>query len=258
MIEEHPANKFREATVDEVNDRGNKFDGKGRLKFEGFNSQSGDVEKLCKAIRNEFHKGFETCNVAHILGGQRRYLPRAKLREIMTPRKIRMIVDGLSGFKDIPDKDKLTRDICFGQEPCWKLLAILIRFGEPESFPAHMNDGVCDRCLPMILDNSDRDSKLSCSLHGQHKLIGNYTPLDRSTFNQYCHEFMAPYIVCREGQHSHYILRTDDVFPMVAGPAMKENSLSSKIAGSYGGFSQVYQVSIDKSHYDFGDLGVSS
>ncbi|KAI0600867.1 kinase-like protein [Biscogniauxia sp. FL1348] len=183
--------------------------------------------------------------------------------------KIRMIVDGLSKFKDIPDedKDKLVHRICFGEEPCWKLLAILINIGKQDDLWAHMNDGVCDRCLPRILDNSDGDSKLSCSLHTQHKLIETYKPRDRHSFSESCHEFIAPYIVCREEQHSHYILRTDDVFPMVAGPAIEKKRLPkelrgtvehkiSKIAGLYGGFSQVYQVRIDKSHYDFGNLGM--
>ncbi|KAI1640424.1 kinase-like protein [Biscogniauxia mediterranea] len=269
MIEEHPAQKFRAAKVDKIEDRGEKFDGEGRLMFEEFESLTGNTKELCEQIQNEFDEGFAQSNVSHTLGGRERYMPRTKLRDIITPTRVRMIVGGLSGFEHISDKekDKLTRDICFGQNPCWKLLAILIDIGREEDFPAHRRDGVCDLCLPMTLDKSGNDYKLSCSLHGQHNSIKEYRPRQRYQFSQRCHEFMAPYIVCRKEQHSHYILRTDDVFPMVAGPANEKKGMSkepqgtletesSKMAGSYGGFSQVYQVRIDKSHYDFGDLGM--
>lgn len=224
---------------------------------------AGDAYALLRTIAQELDASKVIC----ALDPNKDYLPRRRLPEILTVQRVRTIVS-LPWFQEYPDKNKLTRDICLGPHPCLKLLAVLIGIGKAQDLPKHMGDELNDTCLPMDIETS-KLKRMFCQRHQKrHSIINQYPrPSDRLEFSRWCYSLAAPYIRCDKGKHSHYILQEGDVFPIelevggkIIEPQVAETHFEGPISNipKYGGYSTVYQVKIDGSHYDFGAVGVSS
>ncbi|KAI2609181.1 protein kinase [Hypoxylon sp. NC1633] len=221
-----------------------------------------DVDHLLGVIGGEFDESTQTS----ALDTNKVYLSRPKLLEILTPRRVRTIV-GHPCFRDYPDKDRLTTEICFGSKsksPRLKLLAVLIVIEKALDLPKHMRDGMDDRCLPMEMDSMGKRN-IYCRWHKQyHATINGYNrPRYRMEFSSLSYSLTAPYIRYDKRQHSHYVLHPGDVFPMQVGKKVqKEEVPGSNFGGpmstipQYGGFSEVYQVQIEEGHYKFDNVGM--
>ncbi|KAI1105656.1 protein kinase [Jackrogersella minutella] len=207
----------------------------------------------------------DRAKVCSVMDIDKWYLPRHKLHEILNPQTVRAIV-GLSCFKDYPDKQRLTDEICYGETRRLKLLAVLIGIEKLKDFPRYMKDGVDDQCLPMTLDTSQQ--RIFCRRHDEyHETIDSYNRPDyRVRFSQWSYSLSAPYINCKEDIHSHFVLSPSDVFPMHFGHNIQNQTITttnglpmSVVAPDvnlYGGYSEVYKVKIEKSHCNFGSLGI--
>ncbi|KAI0844528.1 kinase-like protein [Daldinia vernicosa] len=195
-------------------------------------------------------------------------------------RRIRTIVN-LPSFQDFPNKDDLTTRIYYGSinsdsNPLLKLLAVLIGIDKLQDFPKCIKEGMDDGCLPMTVENpNDGTTPLYCERHkAHHATIDSFRrPNDRIQFTQWSYS-----------KHSHYRLHASDIFPMPSGRKLqKQETLKQDItkkevtrremtkqevavqgnkpqitegAFACGGFSEVYQVKIDKSHQRFEDIGI--
>ncbi|KAI1758865.1 hypothetical protein GGR53DRAFT_198101 [Hypoxylon sp. FL1150] len=205
----------------------------------------GDVDTLLETMLQELEESKVMC----ALDPTKYYLPRRRLPEILTTQRVRTIVE-LPCFRDYPDKDDLTKNICLGPSPCLKLLAVLIITSKAHDLPRHMKEGLTDKCLPM-----DSKSSMYCRYHRNlHSTVNTYHTPTVQEFSRWSYSLVAPYIKNNTVKHPHYILRHDDVFPMeVFGQQMSDTGPTIPLDE---GFDQVYQVKIDSSHYDFGAFGV--
>ncbi|KAI6087225.1 protein kinase [Hypoxylon rubiginosum] len=201
---------------------------------------------------------------AHVVSGMdttKAYIPRDRLPNILTLQRVRAIVS-LPCFNAYPDKNRLAADICFSRP---KLLAVLIGIRKTHDFARFMADGVVDQCLPMVMNQTSSQRLLYCKFHNvYHDTINSYPrPDDRTQFSRWSYSLVAPHITCFSSKkHSHYILDPEDVFPMMAAHTMPRQEGAGidqlpPAANAYGGFSEVHQVQIERSHYNFGDnIGV--
>ncbi|KAI1409497.1 kinase-like protein [Hypoxylon sp. FL1857] len=219
----------------------------------------GKVNRLLRTIGKEL----DTSKATSALDSNKEYVPRHRLAEILTPERVRTIV-GQPCFKDYTDKDRLTADICFGPTSCLKLLAVLVGTTRTQDLPRLMKDGIHDKCLPMEPELSPQ-KRLYCNHHKTfHSTVNSYPrPNDRTEFSRWSYSLNAPYIKYNKERHSHYILRHGDVFPMEVGCKMQRPDVPGANYGGpistmpqYGGYSEVFKVTINESHYDFGNVGM--
>lgn len=227
----------------------------------------GDINEIHRTIEVELDRS----QVLSAIGRDKRYVPRDKLHDILTIERVRTIVD-LPCFGEFTDKNKLTMLIYYGSvdlQPRLKLLAVFIGIEKLEDFPKCIKEGMNDQCLPMTVDNTD-DGQMSlfCQHHKtHHETINEYRrPSHRTQFTQWSYSLIAPYITSTKRKHSHYHLHASDIFPMPFGRKLQRQEMTvqdnktqiKETAFAYGGFSEVYQVKIDKSHQNFKDIGVRS
>ncbi|KAI2613199.1 protein kinase [Hypoxylon fragiforme] len=220
-------------------------------------------------IVQEIEEELDAAKVPSALDVDKEYIPRRMLRKILTPRRVRTILN-LPSFETRRDKDELTTLICFGStdsKPSLKLLGVLIGMGHGKVYELlkFMEDGMDDGCLPLELGLSNR-REASCRKHeGNHAIINshNVRKEDRDVFTRWAHSLTAPYISGNKNKHLHYVLHHRDVFPMELIAKMQKDDTSESNYGSsigsipqYGGFSEVYQVKIEKSHCRFDDVGM--
>lgn len=220
----------------------------------------GDVVGLLRKVE----ENLDLLKVSSGLDTNKMFIPRDKLRRILTPGTVRTLVD-LPYFNADRDKNRLTTRICFGSQssyPSLKLMAVLIGMEKLEDLPNYMADGMDDRCLPMAIENlHDSQTLLRCQYHDkQHTTINkSRRPNYRREFIQWSYSMVAPYITCNKNKHSHYVMEAPDIFPMQIEwkiPRLDLTGANEMPSGIYGGFSDVYQVKIDESHYNFSDIGV--
>ncbi|KAI0834495.1 hypothetical protein F5Y06DRAFT_300599 [Hypoxylon sp. FL0890] len=215
---------------------------------ETFRPIPGEIDRLLETIGKEL----DTSKITSALDSNKEYIPRHKLTEILTPARVRTIV-GQPYLKDYTDKDRLTEDICSGSTPRLKLLAVLIGIDRTTDFPRLMKDGMHDQCLPMELETPPQ-KRLYCPHHKTyHSTVNSYPrPKDRDEFSRWSYSLNAPYIKYNKEKHSHYILHPSDVFPMEIGwKIQRDGELTN-----YGGYSEVYKVKINESHYNFANAGI--
>ncbi|KAI0012557.1 protein kinase [Xylariaceae sp. FL0662B] len=221
-----------------------------------YNPISGDVYDLLGTIGQEL----DGAKVASALDETKRYVPMSMLPKIITPERVRALVGGLPCFRGYPDKNTLTETICFGPFSCRVLLAVLIGMEKIEDLPKFMRDGMNDQCLPMEIRDTSNQT-LYCWQHKKyHQTINererNRRPVHREHFAWWSYSLTAPFIRCSKEIHRHYIMDPGDVFPMGIGLKVPKREMPGMSHSLYGGYSEVYQVTIDRSHYDFGDLGM--
>lgn len=223
--------------VDQILDRGQKF-----LPRQPASTASRPLSGL-RTIEKELDEAFVQC----ALNPSRRFIPHDQLFEILTLERVRSIVNSLTCFESHPDKDKLTEEICYGSEtpekpPCLKLLAALIGIEKLEDIAKHMSDGMSDSCFPIIFKECENDKPISCKHHpaGHATLNEYYRPHRREDFSRWSYRLNAPFVKWGDKLHSHYILDSGDVLPIV--------SIHSTHSG---GFSEVYKVKLHKGHFDF-------
>ncbi|CAJ2507580.1 Uu.00g087660.m01.CDS01 [Anthostomella pinea] len=196
------------------------------------------------------------------------FLPRRKILEILTPERVRQIVGCLSCFEQSSNKDQIATDIYYGsgggsRRPCLRLLAVLIGIEKAEDIQKLMNDGMSDACLPMGIPPGTSGKLLFCEHHRTaHKTINKYRRLEtRQNFSHWSYSLVSPFIQGDKKVHAHYVLHPGDVLPMKVARKVEKDDGSAYALGAseansvnlYGGFSDVYKVSIDRSHYDFAD-----
>lgn len=254
--------------VEHVCDRGEKY----IYHTDGYDSQDTlhnpfncNPEEIIEEIEEEL----DAARIPSVLDVEKEYIPRGVLRNIITPQRVRTIIN-LPTFEARRDKDELTALICFGSadsKPCLKLLGVLIGMGRGKVYELlkFMEDGMDDGCLPLELGTSVW-REASCRKHGKNHTILNSDGVraeERDVFTRWSHRLTAPYISCNKNKHLHYILHYSDVFPMeLVARIQKDNIPVSNHGGltssvpQYGGFSEVYQVKIEESHYRFDEIGV--
>ncbi|KAI1085196.1 hypothetical protein F5B20DRAFT_575666 [Whalleya microplaca] len=246
--------------VRQISSRGEEFDptndyaSQQRLQSKTYNSISFDASALVKTIELEL----DYAKVASALDSTKGYVPRNKLPRIITPERVRIIVSG-PWFREFSDKDRLTEEICFGPSPRRKLLAVLIAMGCLEDLPEIMDDGMDDRCLPLHISGPP-GYRLYCRYHGVHHRIINGVsrrPAYRQQFTSWSYSLVALYVKFNTKIHPHYLLDLGDVFPMQSSEKTKKHETSQMNYIPYGGYSEVYKIKIDRSHYDFGGRKIS-
>ncbi|KAI1654573.1 kinase-like domain-containing protein [Daldinia decipiens] len=229
-----------------------------------------NITKIHETIEEEL----DLSQVSSAMDHGKRYIPRDKLQGILTVKRIRAIVT-LPFFQDFPNKDDLTRRIYYGStdsNPLSKLLAVFVGIGKLEDFPKCIEEGIDDGCLPMTADNlSDGKMSLYCEAHKTHHATINKfrRPNHRLQFTQWSYRVIAPCITSTKQEHSHCYLHASDIFPMPSGKKLqKQDTMKqhmtkqdnkpqmTEVAFAYGGFSEVYQVKIGKSHQYFEDIGI--
>lgn len=186
------------------------------------------------------------------LNPEKMFIPHGKLLEVLTPERVRMVVESLECFSKHSDKAKIAGNIHFGSNnppkpPCLKLLAALIFIERPEDIAKHMEDGVDDSCFPLSYNGSGANQSISCKRHGQSHSTMNkeYRLIVRENLSRVSYRLSAPFIKWREKLHSHYILDSSDVLPV-------NECYNARSRG----YSEVQKVKLHKSHYDFGGQGV--
>ncbi|KAI1393171.1 protein kinase [Hypoxylon trugodes] len=253
--------------VEWVHDRGESFSRSPMLQSRTSNKVSGDAHPLLKKIQREL----DHAHVNSGLDSTKAYIPRSELPRILTPERVRTILD-LPGLSHHWDKDRLAAYICFGtadSSPCLKLLAVLIGIGIVSDLLEFINEGVDDKCLPMVVEESIQGMPLYCERHQkQHDIVNKDRRLSElREFAQWSYALVAPYLRCGEKRHLHYVLDTRDVFPATAIQKVQNSETAGlergiatnmvpPIINAYGGFSEVYRVGLDMSHYDFGNVGM--
>ncbi|KAI0378687.1 protein kinase [Hypomontagnella monticulosa] len=254
--------------VKQIEDRGkshriNRHDSRRRPQsYKSISSDIDDIERLLEDIQIELDRA----HVTSALDPMKSYIPRDQLPQILTPDRVRTILN-MSCFKDYSDKNALTTQICFGSKgsgPRLELLAVLIAINKTKDLPKYVKEGIDDFCLPMTMDGSN-DKTLSCRRHGSHKTINAYRrPNDRNDFSRWSYTLNAPHISSNVQKHMHYLLDPGDVFPMKDETKVQRNELAivnhngaeDMMPPAYGGFSEVLRVVIEKGHHDFGNIGV--
>ncbi|KAI0378685.1 hypothetical protein F5Y04DRAFT_261356 [Hypomontagnella monticulosa] len=247
-----------------IGDRGECLFRPQRTESKKYQPISGTPTQLLEKVEDQLDKSY----VVSALDKTKLYIPRDRLDSILTPETVRAIVE-LPEFAGYPDKDALTNQICFGSDgsgPHLKLLAVLIASQNLKYLPSFMKDRVDDRCLPMITNSSNAGgTTLSCKHHGTHNSVRDNVQRnkDRLDFARLSYSLAAPRIKPAKEKHLHYLLHPGDIFPMRESTLQWKETIGNNTAPStgpvipaMGGFSEVYQVEIDKSHYSFGDIGM--
>lgn len=229
--------------VDKIYDRGQRF-------LPPQSATTSSVSSSTKGDIKSIGEDLDTSVVQSAFDSDKSFIPHDKLLEVLTPDTVRNIVRGLECFGSHIDRDKIAKEIHHGSKsrhnhPCLKLLATLIYIEKVNDIAKHMADGLNDSCFPLNYNGSGRKS-ISCKRHGEsHKTINEYRLHYREDFSRWSYRLSAPFIKWRKEIHSHYILDSSDVFPIID----VQGALS-------GGFSEIQKVKLHKSHFDFGGHGV--
>ncbi|OTB11876.1 hypothetical protein K445DRAFT_306579 [Daldinia sp. EC12] len=180
------------------------------------------------------------------------------------------MIANLPCFQDFENKNDLPERIYYGSngsKPLLKLLTVFIAMEKLEDFVYCIKEGMDDGCLPMKVDNASGGNRLLyCKHHETHHTTINELrrPSYRTQFMQWSYSLIAPCIASTKYKHSHYHLDAGDIFPMTSGNKLQKQGATGKGSKAqtyeeslaYGGFSEVYRVEIDNSHYDFGNIGI--
>lgn len=236
--------------VDQILDRGQKF--LSRQPVDRASSPRSPIVTTQSIKKEIIEKELDTALVECALNTQRRFIPHDQLFEVFSFERVRSIVSNLTCFASHLDKDKLTEEIYYGSEnphrpPCLKLFAALVGIEKIDDMAKHMDDGINDSCFPMIFKGCDNDKPISCKHHpAGHATLNEYhRPQYREDFSRWSYKLNAPFVKWGDKLHSHYILDSGDVLPIV--------SIHSTHSG---GFSEVYKVKLHESHFDFAGHGV--
>jgi hypothetical protein len=198
-----------------------------------------------------------------------RFVPRDKLSSIMTPERVRLVIKSLQCCDSLsPDeKETLTREVCIGgrkwcQEPCLKLLTVLIAADIQNNLLDLIGDHITDLCLPFELVPGTSDN-WRCQIPGhQHSHIINKCGRPVESFCQWTNTLSAPYFKRPSGGHAHYILGVNDVLPIIEEnvrgslEAPLQRTKRSESPSREGGFSEIERVRFHSSHFDFGSYSV--
>lgn len=229
--------------VEKICDRGQRF-----LPSRPTNNTSnpGEPDADSERIVNELENASVECG----LNPGKRFIPHDKLHQILTPQRVRNIIEGLHCFSRRSDKTNIAEEICHGfqnKPPCLKLLAALMVMDKTEDIAKHMDDHLTDLCFPLRYEGAEGNQCVSCKHHGKsHRINDTYRITHREDFSRWSYRLSAPFIKWREKTHSHYILDSSDVLPIVASDGSRS-----------GGFSEIHKVKLHTSHFDFGGNGVS-
>ncbi|KAK7981515.1 kinase-like protein [Apiospora saccharicola] len=189
-------------------------------------------------------------------GDATNYVPRRKLRSIVTPERAGCIISGLGSFNS-HEVEILVHAAFHGgsiggkyRKPTVKLLAALACCGAVDKYLDLVHKGVSDICLPPVYDKP-----------GQIKL-----PLRCQS--KWAYRLNAPYFksgssgTSTQGLHHHYILNVNDVLPIVSSELHEHGTSSSRSrtvtkssegkGPQEGGFSRVSRVKFHPDHYNFG------
>ncbi|KAI1093270.1 protein kinase [Rostrohypoxylon terebratum] len=222
-----------------------------------------EIESNSANPETQVGRALDDAKVRSALDSTKKYIPRHKILQILTPEKIQNILNSRY-FENYSNKDELAECVLRGSGRL-KLLAVLIGSRMVQDLPKYIADGVDDQCFPMILDTSDR---AFCRKHNKcHETLDAYDrSYDREQFSSWSYSLSAPYISYNPNVHSHYVLDPGDIFPVTGEKIRKKAITGTRGAStmaplppdvnSHGGFSEVYRVKIEKSHYDFGTLGI--
>ena len=222
--------------------------------------------------------------------GSKFYIPRGTLQEIVTPGRLLAVVQQLWASLPEDAQQQLCTRILY-EVRCWKVFLLFIVTMQEGLLPQIWKDEnnklhsqrLSDACLPLVTFDAKalkcRDAKHT---HPTPKL-GLST---RQAMVSWSYAINAVYFKLPTGSgtnHVHYSLGPRDVLPYTATPSRPRESpspsrsLSNGRAGSsrqlsqtgkqkpdtnqdenlHGGFGEVKRVVIDRSHFDFGNLGVS-
>lgn len=231
--------------VKQIRDRGQEF---LPSRITNTSSSSGDTENDIEKVERDL----DAASVQCALSPGKRFIPHDKLHQVLTPERVQRVVRGLNCFSHHSDQNKIAEEICYGSKsphksPCLKLLAALILMEKTEDIAKHMDDHLSDSCFPLRLEDTERNQCVSCKRHGKsHRTINKYRFNNQEDFSRWSYRLSAPFLKWREKIHSHYILDSSDVFPIVSS----EGSRS-------GGFSEIHKVKLHPSHFDFGTNEVS-
>jgi hypothetical protein len=226
-----------------------------------------------EAIRNSLDSAQQDCSLEH----EKWFIPTDKLSHILSFETISSIVCSLACFRNVPNKKDVSHNIFYGPRGnhkyrCVALLGALIGIGKENDLQRCMDEGMTDECLPLKRERSTRsgDIELKCRHRIQHSLstVNKYRKDTRRHISQWSYGLTSPLIFSSRDKHSHYHLDAGDVFPMKSVKKVEKDPIihtqdpnnENVASGSdvqYGGFSEVYKVNLLRSHYDFGDYGVS-
>src|SRR3569833_799441 len=214
-------------------------------------------------------------------GSKSYFLPLDQLDEVMTLQTIRTLVASMPECESYsPAENELfARDIRSGrrgghtpgrcERPCVKVLAALIRCRMEHKFLRLVNDRLNDFCFPLEPLPGD-DFRLGCKHEGHsHTYLASLGSQDSRDLCSERHTLAAPYLKWLPNGHAHYILGPDDILPIVSkkvnGSDSSRTSLSRRGKSGtqvspetgVGGFGKVDRVSFHRSHFNFGEYGVS-
>jgi len=174
------------------------------------------------------------------------FIPYGKLCEALNPNQILAIVSLLDCTSQLSPAEKtVLRDrICFGDQPSWRLLAVLLLCGRHEVLIQFIEDKVSDRCLPI--------GKEGCAVPGhEHRIIQRMATLGSGELSRNSHAVVAPYFTQVPGRHLHYVLSEDDVLPFAGATSdtYNESELNDRTL--------VHKISVKEGHFRFDFLTVS-
>ncbi|KAK3387900.1 kinase-like domain-containing protein [Podospora didyma] len=181
------------------------------------------------------------------------FIPREKVREIMSKSRVLGVIRKLACFKHLPSAEaKSLRDSILGDKnPCWKLLAVLIANGKQEDLRRLLEEDVSDHCLPFPFHSS---SPYRCRIpHHSHPTIAGWSKKTRIDASCWSYAVKAPYFKRPVDKHLHYVLDSMEVLPILDSGPLKGKVADGDTAS--GGFGEVKMVRLPPSHFNFGSVG---
>ena len=222
--------------------------------------------------------------------GSKFYIPRGTLREIVTPGRLLAVVQQLWASLPEDAQQQLCTRILY-EVPCWKVFLLFIVTMQERLLPKIWKDEnnkphsqrLSDACLPLATFDA-RALKCRDAEHTHPTIkLGLSTRQAMVTWSYAINAVYFKLPTESRTNHVHYSLGPRDVLPYTATlsrpreSASRSRSLSNGRAGPSrqlsqtgkqkpdtnqdenlnGGFGEVKRVVIDRSHFDFGHLGVS-
>ncbi|KAK3392552.1 kinase-like domain-containing protein [Sordaria brevicollis] len=223
--------------------------------------------------------------------GDKHYIPRRYLREILTPGRLLSAIQQL--WKNLSEEDQqgLCTSVLYVVR-CWKVFLMFI-YAELEGLLPRLweaergkeNDlKLSDQCLPLVQVHPQGSITCQKGAHS-HKIPGckasNFSRKERNYLKEVSYAINAVYFKLPKSPHSlkthvHYCLGPNDVLPYRTIPCTSpsESRLSSGRAPTggktddtrdkrdpnhndnpNGGFGVICKVVIEQSHFNFGQLG---
>ncbi|KAM7201304.1 kinase-like protein [Rhypophila sp. PSN 637] len=208
----------------------------------------------------------EAC-VPYPEGANRFFIPRRKLRSILSPERVLELIKHLTCCNHLSatQKKHLRDKICSPKTACWKLLAVLVGIGEQEQlFKLVELDLVSDRCLPIQPVDGPCNGQKDCHTNEQHhtyRIMAQWPKGKRREASVWSYMVKAPYFSRRRGQHNHYIFDINDVLPVrktfsISSPNAPKSHRRTENGHEVfaSGFSNVEKVELDESHFHFEGL----